>query len=609
MEKVMKNFTYSSYLKYLQFILLLAIVLFNFSPANISIVHATAAPPNDAWQNAIALTIPFSATVDTTGAQQETDEPQLGPVPTCNGEQLRAGLTTIWYKFTPTVLTAGLVSLDTLGSTQAVINTATGKPYEYDTYIAVWTSATNTMDSDASDGNPVLVACNDDNDAGYRSQLGFNAVAGTTYYIQVAQYNGRLNDIYIAQPYQGGTLKFHAGYGAQTSVYINGAFKKSYTVQSQQSTRDSYPTTNNGPVRLLSTNSVPIMGAERVIYNINGVNTSFTEMMALPNSQLNTIYWLPWYNNVDLDTQLRFANVSASAATVHVYINGVEMVGSPFTLGIGASTRQSFIGINNGPVKIVSDVNIVAAERVIYKINGVNTSFSEMMALPNSQLNTTYWLPWYNNVDLDTQLRFANVSGSTATVHVYVNGVEMVGSPFSLGVGASTRQSFVGINNGPVKIVSDVNIVAAERVIYKVNNVNTSFAEMMALPNSQLNTIYWLPWYNNVDLDTQLRFANVSGSTATVHVYINGVEMVGSPFTLAAGASTRQSFVGVNNGPVKIVSDVNIVAAERVIYKINGVNTSFSEMMALPNSSLDTSYWLPWYNNVDLDTQLRFAVP
>jgi hypothetical protein len=28
------------------------------------------------------------------------------------------------------------------------------------------------------------------------------------------------------------------------------------------------------------------------------------------------------------------------------------------------------------------------------------------MALPNSQLNPTCWLPWYNNVDLDTQLRF-----------------------------------------------------------------------------------------------------------------------------------------------------------------------------------------------------------
>jgi len=148
--------------------------------------------------------------------------------------------------------------------------------------------------------------------------------------------------------------------------------------------------------------------AERVIYKVNGTPTSFTETMGLPDSQLNTTYWLPWYNNVDLDTQLRFGNVSSNPATVHVYIGGAEVAGSPFTLQPGESTRQSFAGINNGPVKIQSDhgMPIVAAERVIYKVKNINTSFSEMMALPNSQLNATYWLPWYNNVDLDTQLRF-----------------------------------------------------------------------------------------------------------------------------------------------------------------------------------------------------------
>jgi hypothetical protein len=118
-----------------------------------------------------------------------------------------------------------------------------------------------------------------------------------------------------------------------------------------------------------------------------------------------------------------------------------------------------------------------------------------------------------------------------------------------------------------------------------------------------------LPWYNNVNLDTQLRFANTTGGTATVHVYIGGDEVQGSPFTLLPGESTRESFAGIDDGPVQIVSDVNIVAAERVIYKVNNVNTSFSEMMALPNTLLDVTYWFPWYNNVDLDTQLRFGVP
>jgi hypothetical protein len=145
--------------------------------------------------------------------------------------------------------------------------------------------------------------------------------------------------------------------------------------------------------------------------------------------------------------------------------------------------------------------------------------------------------------------------------------------------------------------------------VYKVNGINTSFIETMGLPTKQLDTTYWLPWYNNVELDTQLRFANVSDTPASVHVYIGGVEMIGSPFTLDPGASTRQSFAGINAGPVQIVSDVPIVAAERVVYKVNGVGTSFSEMMGLPDGLLDPIYWLPWYNNVELDTQLRFGVP
>ncbi len=298
--------------------------------------------------------------------------------------------------------------------------------------------------------------------------------------------------------------------------------------------------------------------------------------------------------------------VNLPASVARVYIAGQEMTGSPFGLAAGVSQRQSFAGINNGPVKIEGNVDIVAAERVIYKVNGVNTSFSEMMGLPANQLDNVYWLPWYNNVDLDTQLRIANTTNTPTTVTVTIGGVAM--PSFNLAGGESVRKSYAA-NAGPVKIESTQNIVAAERLIYKVNGVNTSFSEMMALPENQLNTTYWLPWYNNVDLDTQLRFANTTTSTASVHIFIGDVEMQGSPFTLLAGESTRQSFANINDGPVKVVSNVPVVVAERLIYKVMGVRTSFTEMMALPNSQLDSTYWFPWYNNVDLDTQLRFGMP
>jgi hypothetical protein len=92
-----------------------------------------------------------------------------------------------------------------------------------------------------------------------------------------------------------------------------------------------------------------------------------------------------------------------------------------------------------------------------------------------------------------------------------------------------------------------------------------------------------------------------------VQIYIGNSPM--GSFDLPAGASARKSFPNVNAGPVQIVSTVPIVAAERVIYKVNNLGTSFSEMMGLPESQLDDIYWLPWYNNKDLDTQLRFGIP
>src|SRR5215207_6390125 len=290
---------------------------------------------------------------------------------------------------------------------------------------------------------------------------------------------------------------------------------------------------------------------------------------------------------------------------IDVSIAGVP-VGSHL-VGAGQAVRANYTGINSGPAQLESNMDIMAAERVIYTVNGTPTSFSEMMALPAAQLDDTYWLPWYNNVDLDTQMRIGNASGSIATVNVYIGNVLRTPTPITLQGGQSKRVSFAGLNDGPVKIVSNQNIVAAERVIYTVNGTPTSFSETMALPAAQLDDTYWLPWYNNVDLDTQLRIGNASGSIATVNVHIGNVLRTPTPITLQGGQSKRVSFAGLNDGPVKIVSNQNIVAAERVIYTVNGTPTSFSETMALPAAQLDDTYWLPWYNNVDLDTQLRIG--
>jgi hypothetical protein len=95
---------------------------------------------------------------------------------------------------------------------------------------------------------------------------------------------------------------------------------------------------------------------------------------------------------------------------------------------------------------------------------------------------------------------------------------------------------------------------------------------------------------------------------ASVAVTIGGVPQ--GSYNLFSGQSTRASYA-VNNGPVNVTSPIGmpIIASMRVAYNNGTAWTSFSEVMGLPANRATTAYWFPWYNNLDLNTQVRFAVP
>jgi uncharacterized protein YcfL len=378
-----------------------------------------------------------------------------------------------------------------------------------------------------------------------------------------------------------------------------------YALSASQSTVDTYPL-SNGPVTVESTNALNLLAAERVIFSVNGVGTSYSELMGLPQTQVATSYLFPWYNNLQLNSQLRFGNVGSSSTVVSIKIHGVTQA-TTYTLLPGESTTATF-PISDGPVEVVSDgQNIIAAERVIFSVNGVGTSYSELMGLPQTQLATSYLFPWYNNLQLNAQLRFGNVGSSSTVVSIKIHGVTQP-TTYTLLPGESTTTTFP-VSDGPVEVVSDgQNIIAAERVIFSVNGVGTSYSELMGLPQTKLATSYLFPWYNNLQLNAQLRFGNVGSSSTVVSIKIHGVTQP-TTYTLLPGESTIATFP-VSDGPVEVVSDgQNIIAAERVIFAVNNTATSYSELMGLPQTQLAPSYLFPWYNNLQLNAQLRFAVP
>jgi hypothetical protein len=569
-------------------ILVMGMLLMSLGYSSADVAYALP-PANDDFDAAIQINaIEFHAFPDTTEATPVVaggpgDDPDNIPCPEPGdpNKVLNYGFASVWYKYTPP-------------EDQGIaLNTANSS---YDTFIAVWTGTR---------GNLNLVACNDETFEGF-AELSFIGTAGTTYFIEVAQFNDGTG----GTTFFGGDLVFNA-FITNTNVRVGGTLKGRYFVPETNALLRSIIKLDAGPVEIFNVANNQIIASERVVYRVNGKPTSFSDMIGLPESQVDKVYRLPWYNNKTMDTQIRITNVSGSNASIRVRIGGLEMPGNPFTLAAGATIRKSYPGIDKGPVKVLSNVNIVVSERVFYKVNNVINSYSEIMALPEKQLHRVYWLPWYNNKTMTSSLQVSNVSTTTATVRIVIGGKTMKGTPFNVLSGKTKRISFAGIDKGPVKIISNVNIVASERVIYRLlSGVPVSFTEVMALPQSQLDTIYWLPFYTkNSTVDTQLRFANVSATPATVRIYIRGVEMPGSPFTLAVGASKRVLYAGVNRGPVKIESNVKIIAGARIIYTVGGKPTSYSEVIALPNKQLSSRYWMTWYNNKTADTQLRIALP
>jgi branched-chain amino acid transport system substrate-binding protein len=280
------------------------------------------------------------------------------------------------------------------------------------------------------------------------------------------------------------------GLNTTITVYLGPNQIDSYTLAAGGASRKNYTGRNSGPLRVTSSAS-NILATIRVLYNKN----SYSELMGLPVNQLAKEYLFPYYNNVAMDSQLRVSNVGGASTTITVYLGTAQIDSYP--LAAGGATRKSYSGRNSGPLRVTSSAsNILTTIRVLYGGN----SYSELMGFPASQLAQSYWYPVYDNVALDSQLRVSNVGSATTHITVYA-GTQQIDS-YDLGKGAATRKTYLK-NTGPLQVVSSTQpILTTIRLLY-----GGSYYEMTGLPQSQLSTQYFFPWYNNTAMNSELRIA------------------------------------------------------------------------------------------------------
>ena len=152
---------------------------------------------------------------------------------------------------------------------------------------------------------------------------------------------------------------------ALVDVYIGGN-KMNPTPYSIAPGQRVYPRygINGGPVKVVSTNSVPIFASERTKYK-----DSFNEVMGFPGNQLATDYWFTSLDDLGMITYLVIGNPDTTqTALVDVFIGGNKMNVIPYAIAPGQRIYPRY-GINGGPVHVVSTngVPIFTSERTKYQ--------------------------------------------------------------------------------------------------------------------------------------------------------------------------------------------------------------------------------------------------
>ena len=86
---------------------------------------------------------------------------------------------------------------------------------------------------------------------------------------------------------------------ANFKITIAGEEKETFDLSPWQTVTKTYAGMQNGPVKVVRTNPVPIITCERVKYkNITAASyTGFNELMGFPEGDVSDEYWFTWYDN------------------------------------------------------------------------------------------------------------------------------------------------------------------------------------------------------------------------------------------------------------------------------------------------------------------------
>ena len=309
-----------------------------------------------------------------------------------------------------------------------------------------------------------------------------------------------------------------------------------------------------GPV--VVTADQPILASQRVQYF-----QSFNEVWAMTAAQATKVSYIQWFDRASpgmVGDNIHVLNPGSMTANVTISLPGATPIS--FGLAAGAEHYATFPpGHIGGPVTVTADVPVLASSRVQYY-----QTFNEVVARSATQATTTSYFNWFDRATggmVGDNIHLLNPGSSTAHITVSLAGATTIN--VTLVAGAESYATFpAGHIGGPVTVTSDVPVLASQRVQYF-----QSFNETPAASAAQAQTTSHVMWFDLASpgmVGDNIHILDL-GANANIAVSLPGASTI--YFTLRTGAETYVSFpVGHIGGPVTIISDQPVLAAQRVQY-------------------------------------------
>ena len=333
-------------------------------------------------------------------------------------------------------------------------------------------------------------------------------------------------------------------------IYIAGVAMEGtpISIPAGGSTYRYYPGVQGSPVHVVSSGQ-PIWVSQRIVGW-----SAMQEIYGFPGDEASLELMSTWYDLKDAQADDIYLTNPSTSDTAHVTISiaGIQR-GPVVTVLPGQSWMGNFPGVVGGPVLIVSDVPVFMSQRVI----GWN-DFDEILGLPTSYTFKEAWFNWYDMKDADWDaIHMYNPGTTAANVQIYIAG-NLVDT-LTVAPGGAEYRYHRGLAGGPVRVVSDQAIWVTQRIIGW-----GGWKEIYGLSTNLANTQWYFTWYDMKDAQWDaIHFLNLGTQDANVKVYINGVLV--QTVTVTAETASYVIFPGTQNGPVMIVSDVPIIASQRIL--------------------------------------------